>query len=94
MTPKAEFFDTVADARGARTVLESAKLLKIDKPKSFYQILRRDGILAMGNLPYQKFVNQGYFRVNLTEKNGFTFSTTYVTNKGLAWLQEKYGSRA
>ncbi len=88
--PKIEFFDVVADAQGERTIMEAAKLLKIPKPRSLYETLRLRGVLSNDNIPYQRFILDGLFRVNLTEKNGRTYSTTYVTNKGLNWLQKKF----
>jgi len=88
--PKIEFFDVVADSQGERTIMEAAKLLKIPKPRSLYETLRLRGVLSNDNIPYQRFILDGLFRVNLTEKNGRTYSTTYVTNKGLNWLQKKF----
>jgi phage antirepressor YoqD-like protein len=88
--PKIEFFDAVADSKGDRTIMEAAKLLKIPKPRSLYETLRLRGVLSNDNIPYQRFILDGLFRVNLTEKNGRTYSTTYVTNKGLNWLQKKF----
>jgi len=88
--PKIEFFDVVADSKGERTIMEAAKLLKIPKPRSLYETLRLRGVLSNDNIPYQRYILDGFFRVNLTEKNGRTFSTAYVTNKGLNWLQKKF----
>jgi phage antirepressor YoqD-like protein len=92
MAPKAEFFDAVADAKGDRTIMDAAKLLKMSKPKSLYAKLREDGVIMGDNVAYQKYIDQDYFKIVLTEKNGYARSTTYVTNKGLAWLQRKYSS--
>jgi phage antirepressor YoqD-like protein len=88
--PKIEFFDAVADSKGDRTIMEAAKLLKIPKPRSLYETLRLRGVLSNDNIPYQRYILDGFFRVNLTERNGRTYSTTYVTNKGLNWLQKKF----
>jgi phage antirepressor YoqD-like protein len=52
--------------------------------------LRDDKILMQNNVPYAQYVEAGYFEVNVTQRNGMTFSTSYVTNKGLAWLQKRY----
>jgi anti-repressor protein len=90
MKPKAEFYNQVIDAQGDRIIMDAAKLLKFEKPRKFYELLRNDGVLMKDNLPYQQYISQGYFRVNLGEKNGHAYSTAYVTNKGLAWLQKKY----
>lgn len=88
--PKIEFFETVASIQGKRKIGEASKELKLLSPNKLFEQLRNDHILMKDNLPYQEFVERGYFEVNVTEKNGQTYSTTYVTNKGLIWLEKKY----
>lgn len=88
--PKIEFYDTVADARGDRTIMDTGKLLGMTKPRKLYELLRNDGITMKNNEAYQKYIEQGYFRLILTVKNGVARSTTYVTDKGLAWIHKRY----
>lgn len=88
--PKIEFYDTVADARGDRTIMDTGKLLGMTKPSKLYELLRNDGITMKNNEAYQKYIEQGYFRLILTVKNGVARSTTYVTDKGLAWIHKRY----
>jgi anti-repressor protein len=90
MKAKAEFYDQVVESSGNRKIGEAAKLLKIFKPNEFFKRLRDDKILMQNNVPYAQYVEAGYFEVNVTQRNGMTFSTSYVTNKGLAWLQKRY----
>ena len=54
--------------------------------------LRVEGILMKDSTsPYQKFVDQDYFKVKQTVKNGFSVSSTVITKKGLNWLMKKCG---
>ncbi|MNF96368.1 Phage antirepressor protein KilAC domain protein [compost metagenome] len=63
--PKVEFYDNVAVATGTQTVQEVAKEFGIGANK-FYKLLRDQKILMdhpNRNVPYQKFINSGHFRV-------------------------------
>lgn len=65
MKPKAEFFDAVAGSRTAISLGDVAKILaypKIGRNKLF-EILRDRDILQNNNIPYQKYIDAGYFRV-------------------------------
>ena len=65
MKPKAEFFDAVADSKDAIEIAHVAKMLNypgIGRNKLF-EILRQKNILDKNNIPYQKYVDKGYFRV-------------------------------
>ena len=65
MKPKAEFFDCVADSKSAFSMNEVAKVLDykgIGRNKLF-EFLREQGILDRYNVPYQRYVDCGWFRV-------------------------------
>ena len=65
MKPKAEFFDAVAGSKKAMSMEEVAKILsypRIGRNKLF-EILRNQNILQSDNIPYQKYIDSGYFRV-------------------------------
>lgn len=64
MRPKAEFFDAVADCKDAIPMGEVAKVLDmgIGRNKLFKE-LRKLGILQKNNIPYQEYIDRGYFRV-------------------------------
>lgn len=65
MKPKAEFFDAVAGSKKAMSMEEVAKVLSypgVGRNKLF-EILRNQNILQKDNIPYQKFIDSGYFRV-------------------------------
>lgn len=64
MKPKAEFFDAVAESKDAIEIGKVAKVLNypgIGRNKLF-EILRDKGILMRNNIPYQKYIDNGYFR--------------------------------
>jgi len=65
MKPKADFFDAVAGSKKAMSMEEVAKVLSypgIGRNKLF-EILRNQNILQRDNIPYQKYIDSGYFRV-------------------------------
>ena len=65
MKPKAEFFDTVADSRTAISIGELAKVLGLKGlgRNNLFALLRRRGVLDKSNVPKQRYVDAGYFRV-------------------------------
>ena len=89
--PKADNYDRLLNAEGYITMHEFVKSanLKIGRNK-FMEGLRVEGILMKDSTsPYQKFVDQDYFKVKQTVKNGFSVSSTVITKKGLNWLMKK-----
>ena len=58
-----------------------------------FALLREKGILMSGshqNEPYQKYVNQGYFKSFPTKKhNGELTAKTFASGKGLIWTNNK-----
>ena len=65
MKPKAEFFDAVADSRTAISIGELAKVLGLKGlgRNNLFALLRRRGVLDKNNVPKQRYVDAGYFRV-------------------------------
>lgn len=65
LKPKAAFYDAVGDAQNALTFSEAARLLGIPGvgQNKLFEILRDRKILMKNNLPYQEYMNRGYFRV-------------------------------
>jgi phage antirepressor YoqD-like protein len=65
MTPKAEFYDAVAKSATAVDLGRAAKILNfagIGRNKLF-EFLRNARVLMPDNIPYQEYVDRGYFRV-------------------------------
>ncbi|AMO58139.1 phage antirepressor KilAC domain-containing protein [Endozoicomonas montiporae] len=95
--PKVEFHDSVTASDQEVSVQEAAKLLGTGSQRLFH-FLREYGYLMMGskqpsdrNLPYQRYIDQGFFTVRLKSFNhpdeGRTeYRKTMVTGKGLVRL--------
>lgn len=61
---KVEFYDAVADSKDAITIGEAAKVLNMGVGRNrLFQILRNNKILQSNNVPYQEYIDRGYFRV-------------------------------
>lgn len=94
--PKVQFHDDVTDASNTQTIQEVAKVLQMG-PNKLFQFLRDNNILMeepYKNLPYQKHMDAGHFKVvekEFTKPGGeITLTTrTLVTGKGLTYIQKK-----
>ncbi|MBU2644462.1 phage regulatory protein/antirepressor Ant [bacterium] len=94
--PKIEFFDQVADAAGLHNMGDAAKMLGYGR-NTFFAKLREMKILMGSNIPYQTFIDRGYFEVKENVVGGeekFLKSQTFVTGKGLIWLENQFKVRA
>lgn len=85
LKPKAEFFDTVADSKTAISMNEVAKVLNIKGygRNNLFEYLRNNGILDKYNVPYQRYVDCGYFRV--IEQKYMRNGEPQVTTKTLVY---------
>ena len=101
--PKVKFADHVSDSTNLIDVNKMAKLcadhgIRIGRNRLFAW-MRARGILMGGNIPYQEYIDNGYFRVkeSVYESNGQTktYQQTFVTGKGqqyiLSRLIREYG---
>ena len=101
--PKVKFADHVSDSTNLIDVNKMAKLcadhgIRIGRNRLFAW-MRARGILMGGNIPYQEYIENGYFRVkeSVYENNGQTrtYQQTFVTGKGqqyiLSRLMKEYG---
>jgi anti-repressor protein len=84
--PKVEFAETVRNMDAGVTMLQMAKLLGWGRNKLMAQ-LRGDNILTKNNVPYQKWIDKGYFAVA---------ESTIKRTKGAGqvFLQRRYAARA
>lgn len=95
MKPKEEFFDAVADSKSAISMNEVAKVLSIKGygRNNLFEFLRTHNILDRFNVPYQKYVDNGWFRVieQHYQKNGEPVVTTktLVYQKGVDGIRKK-----
>lgn len=91
MKPKAEKFDLLMDSSNYQTMEQAAKPINIGR-NNLFKLLREKKILTKSNLPYQQYIDLGYFVVkeNPTVINNGSqlYSQTYVTAKGINFLSE------
>lgn len=93
--PKVEFVDKFVDVGTTKTIREVAKILGIPEQK-LIAMMKEDKIIYKQsgvNLPHAYHEKQGYFEVKTGDTNGFAFTQTRVTTKGMAYLAKRYTSR-
>lgn len=95
LKPKAEFFDAVADSKTAVAIGDVAKVLGIKGVgrNNLFEILREKKILMSDNQPYQKYIDNGYFRVieqKYRKPDGETVISfkTLVYQKGIDYIRK------
>lgn len=93
--PKVEFYEAVADSKTAIPMDQVAKVLNFDGigRNKLFQILRNKQILQLNNIPYQEYVDRGYFRVvetKYTKPSGETCISikTLVYQKGVNYIRK------
>jgi phage antirepressor YoqD-like protein len=93
--PKIELYNQCMDAKNGLTMLEAAKALNIKSigRNKLFEILRNEKILMSDtnkNLPYQQYINQGYFTTVIEPINDDgkikDVTTAIVTPKGLEYI--------
>lgn len=92
--PKVEVYDKISESTDLHTLNSVAKVCGWGR-NTFIEKLRVDGILfkEMGsNVPYQKYIDQGYFQVKEKMIDGLNQPRpqTFVTGKGITWLAKIY----
>lgn len=88
--PKVALYDTAMNAKNNLTMMAVAKSLKIGRNKLF-ALLRDQKVLMHNNMPYQAFIDRGYFEVRQYTITHFTSglenkTQTMVTPKGMGWI--------
>ncbi len=93
--PKIDFYDCVADSKTAIPMEAVAKTLGIHKigRNNLFKILRDKKILKENNLPYQEYIDRGYFRVvetKYTRASGETciYIKSLVYQKGVDYIRK------
>ena len=91
--PAVEFHAAVSSAINCQTIQDVSKVLGVGANRMF-QFLRNEKLLMSNNLPYQKYLDSGYFRVvekSYKDGNGerITYTRTLVTGKGLIHIQDR-----
>lgn len=86
--PKVDFFDQAICTNGVASMGDVAKSFQVGRNKMFEK-LRELKVLQNNNVPYQRFVKDGYFKVKETVSYNHLSYTTYVTVKGQTYLHNK-----
>lgn len=95
--PKVVSFNQLMESYNNLSMLQVSKILKISGRNKIFKILRDNNILmSIGerkNLPYQQYIDLGYFSVviklKLIGNQVLEFPTTTVTPKGLEYIRKK-----
>lgn len=96
-----EFAHLVTDCKDFMPIAEAAKILNCNMGQNkLYEWLRENSyIIPCSTLPYQKYIELGYFRVvenkYIDRKNGETkiYPKTLISNKGLKAISKKLGGK-
>lgn len=86
MQPKVDFFDAVADSKGAIELGTAANVLDIKGigRNKLFSILRDKKILKESNEPYREYIDRGYFRT-IEQKYSKSDGTTHISIKTLVY---------
>ena len=93
LQPKADFYDTVASSESLLSMADVAKVLDKGIGRNrLFKLLRSRGILQSNNVPYQRFVDAGYFKVvessYMAGDNAIISTVTYVKQKGVDYIRK------
>lgn len=83
--PKANKYDQFLDAEGLMTGDVVAKILGTGRNK-MYKLLREEGIYKSDNVPYQQYVDRGYFKVKSKVTHIGVVNVTLITPKGANYI--------
>lgn len=93
MKPKVEFFDTVTQSDDLLDMKQVASILNLGYGRNtLFAKLRELKILDQYNMPYQKYIDLGYFKIVETlkgnEENPKMFPKPCVYQKGLEFIRK------
>ena len=96
---KVDFYDAVGNTSATLTVERFAKLvtekLGINTGRNRkFQWLRKNGFLQANNMPYQHYINNGWFKTYEVIRAGHAFTVPSITGKGQQKLFEKFAAEA
>ena len=96
VTPKVEYAEAIMETEKILSIHDTAK--ELNQPGfgeiNLYKFLRNTSVLMWNNIPYQQYIEQGYFRIvtkPFTKANGKkeVSHQTYTTPKGRVWILKK-----
>lgn len=84
---KVDFYNAVGNTSATLTIERFAKLvtekLGIQTGRNrMFQWLRKNGYLQANNMPYQRYINNGWFKTYEVVKAGHAFTVPSITGKG------------
>lgn len=92
--PKVEFAKTIEGTDGLINFGDFAKLGGNIGRNTLFKILRERKILMNGNIPYQTYINEGYFKTReyvVKRTNGDVLKQqTLITGKGQTWISKNF----
>ena len=96
---KVDFYNAVGSTSATLTIERFAKLitekLGIQTGRNrMFQWLRKNGFLQANNMPYQRYINNGWFKTYEVIKAGHAFTVPSITGKGQQKLFEKFAAEA
>ena len=93
--PKVEFYEAVTGSSDTIDIGQAAKVLNIKGigRNNLFEFLREQEIINSSNIPFQKYVDRGYFRLietKYTKPDGSTHINlkTVVYQKGLDYIRK------
>lgn len=91
MQPLVDDWSAYMDKNGYITISKVSKTLNIKGVgrNNLFGLLRRNEILRANNEPYQRYVDSGYFKTSVGMKNGYPFTQTLVSAKGMSYINKK-----
>lgn len=96
---KVDFYNAIGSTSATLTIERFAKLvtekLGIQTGRNrMFQWLRKNGFLQANNMPYQRYINNGWFKTYEVIKAGHAFTVPSITGKGQQKLFEKFAAEA
>lgn len=89
--PKVALAEAIAFSNGSVTFNEYAKIIGTGHYKLFRAMRDCGVIMKSSNLPYQKWIDLGFFEVSeeINAKTGQVYPYALVTGKGQIWLKQR-----
>lgn len=95
MKPKEDFYDAVTDSKDAIDIGSVSKVLNFPNMgrNKLFSFLREHSVLMNNNVPYQRYIDAGYFRVietafEISSGNTIVNTKTLVYQKGVDFIRK------
>ena len=91
--PKVEFYEAVTDSKDAIDIGTMAKVLNVGVGRNkLFKILRDNHILMKNNIPYQRYIDSGWFRT-IEQKYSMPDGSTRINIKTVVYQKGVNGIR-